>query len=379
MRIALLAPPWYSVPPRAYGGVELLLAGLADGLVARGHGVLLVSAGTNGTLAQGARTLAETASDRLGDELPSLLSAARAEDAVRGFRPDVVGDHTLPGLLAAQHRPCPTLATVHGPLRGEYEHLLRSAHDVGFIAISESQRRSAPDLAWRATVHNGIPVRSYPFSSRKEPFLLFLGRMHPDKGVEQAIDVAERAGARLVVAARIHGREEERFFDAVVRPRLSPSIAFVGEVDFADKGRLLSSASALLFPLQWEEPYGLVVAEAQACGTPVLSLRRGAIPELVVPGRTAWLREHHLELVDDVARLDQLSPDYCRAHALERLDIDRAVRGYEAAFAAAVGAHATRPRSLASPTRTRGSEQRSGVPAAAVPLPITPMTGGSLG
>lgn len=381
MRIALLAPPWYSVPPRAYGGVELLLAGLADGLVARGHEVLLVSAGAHGTLAQGARTLLDVASDRLGDEVTSLLHGALAEDAVRDFRPDVVGDHTLPGLLAAQHRPSPTLATVHGALAGEYQRLLRQARHVGLVPISESQRRSAPDMAWRATVHNGIPVRSYPFAARKEPFLVFLGRMHPDKGVEQAIDVAERAGARLVIAARIHGRDEERYFDAVVRPRLSSTVEFVGEVDFAEKGRLLSAASALLFPLQWEEPYGLVVAEAQACGTPVLSLRRGAIPELVVPGRTAWLRDHHLELVDDVARLDALSPDYCRAHALERLDIARTVRGYEAAFAAVVDAHVTRPRTLASPSRTRGSEQRSGVPAAAVdvPLRITPMTGGHLG
>jgi hypothetical protein len=148
--------------------------------------------------------------------------------------------------------------------------------------------------------------------------LLFLGRMHPDKGVAQAIEVAERSGSRLVIAARIHGREEEDYFETVVRPRLSSNIEFAGEVGFGDKVRLLGSAKALLFPLQWDEPYGLVVAEAQACGTPVLSLARGAIPELVQHGTTGWVREHHLELVDDVGRLES-----CQArlpHARTHLD-----------------------------------------------------------
>jgi glycosyltransferase involved in cell wall biosynthesis len=370
MRIALVAPPWYSVPPRAYGGVELLLGGLADGLVARGHQVLLVSAGENGTLAQGAQTLERVASDRLGDEVTSLLHATLVEDALRDFRPDLVSDHTLPGLLAAAHRRFPTLATVHGPLVGAYAELLQQVRGARLIAISESQRRSAPGIPWHATVLNGIPVRGYPTSLRKEDFLLFLGRMHPDKGVVQAIEVAERAGSRLMIAARIHGREEEQYFEHVVRPRLSSTIEFVGEVGFADKVRLLSRSRALLFPLQWEEPYGLVVAEAQACGTPVLSLRRGAIPELVVHGRTGWLREHHLELVDDIEKLDDLSPAYCRAHALERLDIGRSVRGYEAAFAAALEPPSLPARPLASPTRTRGTEQRTGVSTAAVDVSL---------
>lgn len=371
MRIALLAPPWYSVPPRAYGGVELLVAGLADGLVARGHQVQLVAAGPSGTLAQQSTTLPAIADDRLSDEVTALLHSSMAEDALREFRPDLVSDHTPPGLLAAAHRPFPTVFTVHGPVEGDYADLLRRSRGVDYIAISESQRRSAPDLPWRDTVHNGIAVRSYPYADRKGDYLFFLGRMHPDKGVLEAIEVAEKAGARLVIAARIHGRHEEQYFEQVVRPRLSSEIEFIGEVGFADKGALLAGAQALLFPLQWEEPYGLVVAEAQACGTPVLSLRRGAIPELVIEGRTGWLREHHLELVADVDRLDDLSPAYCRAHALEHLDIARTVRGYEAAFAATLDAAAPRPRPLASPTRTRGSERRSAdVLAAAVDVPL---------
>ena len=337
LRIAIVAPPWYSVPPQAYGGVEMLAAGLADGLVARGHEVLVVAAGRNGTLAEGACTLPEPALDRLGDEVTSLLHASLAEDALRDFAPDVVHDHTLPGLTAAGFRDPPTVATVHGPLTGDYASLVRRARHAHLVAISAAQRSSAKDVHWKAMVHNGIPVRSYPYQEHKEDFLLFLGRMHPDKGVEQAIDVAERSGVPLLIAARIHGRQEEEFYDTVVRPRLSRSIEFVGEVGFSDKAELLSGARALLFPLQWEEPYGLVVAEAQACGTPVLSLRRGAVPELVEDGRTGWLRDHHLELVDAVERLPELSPRACRLHALASLDVSRSVRGYEKVFAEVVG------------------------------------------
>lgn len=344
MRIAMVAPPWYAVPPSAYGGVEMLVAGLTDGLIARGHDVLVVSAGRNGTRAPGVTTLPQPADDRLGNEVTSLLHAQMAEEAVRDFKPDVVHDHTLPGLLAARHRACPTVATVHGRPSGEYGELLRSARHAHLVAISHAQRRTAPDMPWEAVVHNGIPVRSYPFGGTKEDFLLFLGRMHPDKGVAQAIEVAERSGSNLVIAARMHGRDEERFFAETVRPRLSGSIEFVGEIGFLEKTRLLSRARALLFPVQWDEPYGLVVAEAQACGTPVLSLRRGAVPELVLDGRTGWLGDDHLELVDAVHRVSGLAPRDCRDHALESLDVSRSVRGYERVFAWAAEAGTQRAR-----------------------------------
>jgi len=356
MRIALVAPPWYAVPPRGYGGIEALVAGLADGLVARGHEVLLVSAGRNGTLAEGVSTLEEPAEALLGDEAVSLLHSRRVEHALRDFGPDVVHDHTLPGLLAAEYRPWPTVATVHGAPAGPYGELLRTSGHVHLVAISHAQRRSAPSLPWAATVHNGIAVRSYPFSPSKDDYLLFLGRMDPEKGLVEAIDVAERAGVPLVIAARLHGRHEEEYFSSYVRPRLGPNVEYVGEAGFEQKCDLLSRARALLFPLQWDEPYGLVVAEAQACGTPVLSLRRGAIPELVEHGRTGWLMDHHDALVGAVARVDDLDPRDCRQHALESLDISRSVRRYEHVLQWAVDAHARRPidlRASREPGRTR--------------------------
>ena len=342
MKIALLAPPWYSVPPRAYGGIESLVAGLADGLTRRGHDVLLLSAGPSTTTATGYTTLSAAADDRLGDETTALLHATMAEDAIRDFDPDVVHDHTLTGLSLASYRSCPTVTTVHGAVTGDYAELLRRSPDVHLVAISEAQRRTAPDLPWAATVHNGIPVSAFPFSDTKDDVLVFLGRMHPDKGIVQAIDVAERSDLPLVIAARVHGGFEERYFADVVRPRLSSHVEFAGELNFADKTALLGRARALLFPLQWPEPYGLVVSEAQACGTPVLSLRRGAVPELVVEGRTALLRDHHLDLVADVPHAALLSPLDARQHAIDHLDIAATAAGYEALFERLVAVQARR-------------------------------------
>ncbi|MCA0329503.1 MAG: glycosyltransferase family 4 protein [Actinobacteria bacterium] len=329
MRIAMVAPPWYEVPPRAYGGIESLVAGLVDGLVDEGHEVLLVSAGASRTRAQHVVATSPGAAElMLGDETTSLSHGLAAEDAVRDFAPDVVHDHTLPGLLLAEHRACPTVATVHGRVTGPYGALVAGARGVHRVAISRSQRRSAPQVPWRATVRNGIAVGGLPFRARKDDYLLFLGRMCRDKGVVEAIDVAERSGARLLIAARMHGDQEEEFFREQVRPRLGPRIEHLGEVGGPERLELLARARALLFPLQWEEPFGLVVAEAQACGTPVLSLRRGAIPEIVREGTTALLADHHLELVDLLPAVDALSPVDCRAFAAAELDIAGSVAGY---------------------------------------------------
>jgi glycosyltransferase involved in cell wall biosynthesis len=355
VKIAMIAPPWYRVPPRAYGGIEALVAGLVDELVLLGHDVMLVSAGPSRTAAQTvSTTLSEAPSSKLGDEAVALLHAELAEQAILDFAPDIVHDHTLPGLIAARHRRFPTVVTAHGPISGFYGELLAINAHAHVVAISRSQQRSSIDVAWHGVVHNGVPVASFPFQPDKEDFLLFLGRMDPDKGVVEAIEVAERAGRRLLIAARLHGKDEETFFHERVRPRLGRDIEYVGEVGYADKLRLLGSAAGLLFPLQWEEPYGLVVAEAQACGTPVLSLRRGAIPEIVREGRTALLADHHEDLVAAVDRLPELSPQECRRFAVTSLDVSRTARGYASVYESVRAAHRVgAPSQLAPRTVTR--------------------------
>jgi glycosyltransferase involved in cell wall biosynthesis len=359
VKIALVAPPWYRVPPRAYGGIESLVAGLAAGLAARGHQVLLVAAGPSSTRASSTyRTLDEAAEHAVGDEPTSLLHATHVEQALADHRPDVVHDHTLPGLLTARHRPWPTVATAHGPVTGAYGELLaRSGRDVRLVAISRSQRASAPQVRWHGVVRNGVQVSAYPFCRTKKDQLVFLGRMHPDKGVVQAIDVAERAGIPLLIAARMQGQQEEEYFRELVRPRLSSTIEYDGDKSFADKTRELSTARALLFPLQWSEPYGLVVAEAQACGTPVLSLRRGAIPELVHDGVTGLLADHHLDLVAQVDRVASLSPEAIRAFAQRHLDISQTVSRYEGVLTEACAPAPRRLQQRLTPVDLRAAER----------------------
>jgi glycosyltransferase involved in cell wall biosynthesis len=338
LRIAVVAPPWYEVPPVGYGGIEAVVGALVDALVARGHTVGLVSAGSNGTNAESLTTLAEAEPTRLGDDTISLLHGLAVEELLRGFEPDVVHDHTLPGLVAAPLRPWPTVATVHGRVAGHYGDLIRaSSADVSLVALSDDQRASAPRLPWVATVHNGVDVGRHPLGLRRGDDLLFLGRMHPEKGVAEAIEVARAAGRRLLIAARLHGPEEELYFDTRVRPHLGDDVVYLGEQNESEKLRLLATCAALLFPLQWDEPYGMVVAEAQACGTPVLSLRRGAIPELVRHGETGFLAYDHLALVPYVDRVGDLSPTRIRAHAQAELDISRTALGYEQVFERVLG------------------------------------------
>lgn len=338
MHIAVIAPPWYSIPPRAYGGIEVLLAGLVEGVRRAGHEVSLVCAGDSPLDVRVRSTLAAPASEHLGEELPAVAHAVLAEAAVRDLRPDVVHDHTTIGPLLAADRPSPTLTTVHGPVAGWYRPVIESARLANPVAISRAHARSAPTIRWFATVPNGIDVSMFPCERERDDTLLFLGRMHPDKGVAQAIEVAERSGRHLVIAARMHGRAEEAYFHQAVRPRLGSTIEYVGELDHRAKVGLLSRCAALLFPLQWDEPYGLVVAEAQACGAPVLALRRGAIPELVVEGRTALLADHHLDLVPLLERLGDLLPaPEIRRHARRHLDVSATVLGYLRAYERLLG------------------------------------------
>src|SRR5579875_3785670 len=259
MRIAMVAPPWFHVPPEAYGGIEQMVADLVDGLVARGHEVVLVGAGRPGTKAQRfVPVYAEPPSARLGQPLPEVLQAAAAAAVLDGAEVDVVHDHTLAGPLLARGRAVPTVVTAHGPVTGEPgDYLARLGGTVDVVAISEAQRRLRPELNWLATVHNGIDVASYPMGGGDGGYLLFLGRFNPEKGAHLAIDAARRAGRRLVLAGKLNEPAERHYFNALVRPRLGPDVDYVGEADAATKRELYAGAEALLFPVCWEEPFGL--------------------------------------------------------------------------------------------------------------------------
>lgn len=334
LRIAMIAPPYFPVPPDGYGGVEAMVADLVNALVDRGHQVTLIGAGTHGTNAQ--RFLSTTQrppAEHLGEILPEIAHAARAAELLEGCDVELVHDHTAAGPLLARGRLTPTIVTVHGPVTGEEGGYYRALGDTArLVAISEAQRASAPDLAWTATVHNAINVASFPYRPVKEPFALFLGRFHPHKAPHLAIDAARAAGLPIVLAGKCNEPVEQAYFAEQITPRLGPDTTVFGVANARAKRDLLARASCLLFPICWDEPFGLVLVEAMACGTPVVALRRGAVPEIVIDGVTGIVCEHPEELPDGIARARRLDPIDCREHAEQAFDVPAMAAGYELAY-----------------------------------------------
>jgi glycosyltransferase involved in cell wall biosynthesis len=338
LRIALVAPPWFPVPPRGYGGIETVLADLAGALVRRGHDVVLIGAGKNGTPARFLTTYSEPPTARLGGSMPEVVHAARAARYLDQLEVDVVHDHSLAGPLSARGRRTPTVITAHGPVGGEvglyYRNLGRT---VSLVAISNAQQRLAPDLNWSATVHNAVDVAAFPFREDKDDFVLFLGRCNPDKGVHLAIDAARAAGRRILLATKINEPAERDYFEAEIEPRLGPGVEHLGEANTTLKRELLAAAYCLAFPIQWEEPFGMVMIEAMACGTPVVAIGKGAVPEVVVDGVTGFIRDKPDELPEAIDAAGRLSPASCREHARQHFDIEVMVSGYERVYAALTG------------------------------------------
>lgn len=336
LRIALVAPPYYEVPPRSYGGIEYVCFVLAEGLAARGHDVTVFGAGPRRTSARFVQTFAEAQPEGTNSEIEiEIQHAARVMAGVASLGVDIVHDHSRLGPLTAGARRAPTLVTVHSPVSGpesRCDTLLALGRSVGLVAVSDAQRRQAPALHWLATVHNGIPVGEFLMETAKGDDVVYLGALSPNKGVHLAIDAAKRAGRRLVIAGTWTNPAEESYFRTEIHPHLDDTIVWAGEVTFAQKQALLATAACLIVPSIWEEPFGLVIVEALACGTPVVGLRTGAIPELVSEGRTGVICDGADQLPGGIAEAVRLSPRACREHALRYFDASRMVDGYETLY-----------------------------------------------
>lgn len=336
----MVAPPWFELPPSGYGGIEAMCADLVDRLVARGHEVALVGVGRNGTAAgEFFATSDVPRADHLGQALPELVHALSLLDVLSELDVDVVHDHTMAGPLLARGRDVPTVVTAHRSVTGETGRYYRGLGDsVNLVAISHAQRAAAADLNWVGTVHNAVDVERFPFRREKEDFALFLGRVSPDKGIAQAIAAAAEAGLPLRIAAKCREAEEHEYFRDVVEPLLGGGAEWLGEVDGATKLELLAAARCLLFPIQWDEPFGMVMVEAMACGTPVVALRRGSVREVVAPGETGFTCDDHAGLVAALRRVGELSPDRCRAEAERRFDVRSMATRYEHVYQAVTAA-----------------------------------------
>ncbi|MFL6168032.1 MAG: glycosyltransferase, partial [Ornithinibacter sp.] len=226
----------------------------------------------------------------------------------------------------------PTLVTVHGPMNELGDVYRPLGADVSLVAISENQRSSAADLNWVGTVHNAIDVSSFPFRDHKDDYVLFLGRFHETKGPHLAIDAARAAGVRILLAGKCAEPPEQEFFDAEIAPRLGPDAVYVGDAHSTEKRRLLAGARCLLFPILWDEPFGMVMVEAMACGTPVVALAGGSVPEVVVDGRTGVVVDEESQLVEAIHRAVGLDPAECRRTAEARFSIEAMTSGYEEVY-----------------------------------------------
>ncbi|MDI9835044.1 MULTISPECIES: glycosyltransferase family 4 protein [unclassified Streptomyces] len=328
--ITMITTPWFALPPGAYGGIEAMCAELVDGLVELGHRVTVIGVGHNGTKGHFIATDDSPAgAQRLGNSGPEVLHAARAARALRSLDSDVIHDHSTVGPLQAGQRQAPTVVTAHGPVTGEtgryYEALSDTVH---MVAISHAQQAQTPDIVWSGQVHNALRTAQYPYRDRKGDDVLFLGRIAADKGVHLAIDAARDAGLPLTIAGGCNDPAEQPYIDEELRPRMGDDVRWVGEADRRTKLDLLANARCLLFPIQWEEPFGMVMIEAMACGTPVVALRRGSVPEIVEDGVTGFICDHPAQLVQAVGSVARLDPRACRERVQSHFDTDQMAVAY---------------------------------------------------
>ncbi len=334
LHIAMVAPPYFDVPPKAYGGIEVVVADLVDALVARGLEVTLIGAGKHATRAQRFITTYDVGpADQLGEPMPEMVHTAKVASILDTLNVDVIHDHTMAGPLMARGRLTPTVVTAHGPVRGDPGAYYRAlGGTVQLVAISGAQRSSAPDLTWAATVHNAIRADTFPFRAVKDDFALFLGRFHPEKAPHLAIDAARAAGMAVILAGKCSEPIERAYFSREIEPRIGADVTIFGVADAVAKRDLLSRAACLLFPICWDEPFGLVVIEAMACGTPVVALRRGAVPELIVHGKTGVIVDTPAEMPDAIPQALLLDPADCRKHVESGFTVEVMAAGYEAVY-----------------------------------------------
>ena len=332
LRIAMVTPPYFTVPPEGYGGVESVVAGLVDGLVERGHHVTLLGAGEHGTRAQRFVGLwDDLPTAQIGQSLPEAVHAARVGSVIgSGADFDLVHDHTLTSPLLAAGRLVPTVVTVHGPMF-ELADLYRPLGDaVSLVAISDAQRRSALDLNWVGTVYNGIDVASFPFRRHKDDYVLFLGRYHPTKAPHLAIDAARAAGVRILLAGKCAEPPEQEYFDAEIAPRLGPDAVDVGVADGEEKRRLLAGARAPRLP----HPLGRALRHGAHRGHGVRDAGRrpgaGIGPRGGRARSTGVVVKHPEELAGAIDLATALDPAECRRSAETRVrhrDDDLRLRG----------------------------------------------------
>ncbi len=338
LRIAQVAPVIERVPPPRYGGVELVVANLIEELHKRNHQLTLFATADSISPQRLISVVDRPMRGRSQRDIWKIefLQAAKVLEMSDEF--DIIHCHFGPDVFPyswiTELTDTPFVFTLHGRLDlPELKELYQKSEKVRrcyHISISNNQREPLPEANYIGTVYNGIELKRYPFSAGKEDFLIFLGRASPEKGIVEAIEVAKKADERLVILAKIDP-VDKGYFETRVRPLIGGKIEFIGEVEFKEKVSYLKKAKALLFPIQWREPFGLVMIEALACGTPVIAPRRASVPEILVDGVTGFIVSPDNmieEMVEALKRIKEIDPERCRKHVEENFTAEKMAEEY---------------------------------------------------
>ena len=336
LRIAQIATLYERIPPLLYGGTERVVSYITEELVHRGHDVTLFASGDSLTAARLAPGCPQALRLLGKPELAASLQLAMLSDVYEGAadRFDIIHTHVDYWSFAfASLTGVPTIATMHGRLNFPDLHsVYRRYRSVPLISISDAQRTPLPFMNWMATIYHGLPRHLLRFSPGGGKYLAFLGRISPEKRPDIAIEVARRVGIPLKIAAKVDVVDRD-YFEAIIKPRLSPpAVEYIGEIAESEKSEFLGGALALLFTIDWPEPFGLAMIEAMACGTPVVARRCGSVPEVLRDGITGYIADSVEELAAAVHKIDHLSREACRAEFERRFTVEQMADRYEQVY-----------------------------------------------
>jgi glycosyltransferase involved in cell wall biosynthesis len=336
MRIAQVAPLWERVPPPAYGGIELVVGLLTDELVRRGHEVTLFASGDSISLAK--LESVHPRALRLDPDVKEysiyeMLQLSEVYQRAEEF--DIIHSHMGCAALPYSNLvKTPTVHTLHGIFTPDNEKLYSHAKKQPYISISDAQREARLGLNCVATVYNGIDVDSYKFHSQPEdsPYLAFLGRLSPEKGPHLAIEIAKKTGMTLKMAGKVDV-VDVKYYEQEIKPHIDgKQIQYLGEANHFQKNALMGGAVATLFPITWREPFGLVMVESMAAGTPVIAMKLGSTVEVIADGKTGYLCDNVDQCVDAVSQIEKVERLACRQHVYNYFSVQRMTDGYEAVY-----------------------------------------------
>lgn len=338
MRIAQIAPIIERVPAKKYGGTERVVHALTEELVKLGHEVTLFATGDSITSARLVsvvpKPLREMKTDNLyGANAWTLLNIGLAYKMQDQF--DIIHDHNNDiSLPTANLSTTPVVITLHGAFNENVKAIFEEMDEPYLVSISHAQSAVAPNLNYIGNVYNGLNMRHYPFSDTPGKYLLYVGRISREKGVHNAIKVANSLNIPLIIAAKLETESEPdvQYFHKMVKPYLKGNIRWIGEVDEEERNNLMKGALAFLHPLAWREPFGLTLIESMACGTPVIAFGLGSIPEIIVDGKTGFIVNSLDEMVEAVKNLDKIKRRDCRKHVLENFSAQKMAEGYESVY-----------------------------------------------